>query len=130
MVMELLQPFIAQLTEEKCEYAFLQQDGATAHTSRFSMSYVHEAFGEERTVSTGLWPSTSLDLSICVFYLWGNLKGKVYSKNPHRIEEWETNIRNAIVEITQNELAKVAENMCERAELFIQDHGEQFQHLL
>ena len=53
-VTELLHPFIAQLTEEEREYAFFQQDGATAHTSRFSMSYVHEAFGEERRVSTVL----------------------------------------------------------------------------
>ena len=42
-VTELLQPFIAQLTEEEREYAFFQQDGATAHTSRFSMPYIHEA---------------------------------------------------------------------------------------
>ena len=116
--------------EEECEYAFLHKDGASAHTARFSMLYVHEAFGEERTVSTGLWPPRSLDLSICDFYLWGNLKGEVYSKNPHRIEEWKTNIRNAIAEITQNELAKVAENMSKRPELCIQVHGEQFQHLL
>ena len=51
-VTELLQPIIAQLTEEEREYSFFQQDGATAHTSQFSMSYVHEAFVEERTVST------------------------------------------------------------------------------
>ena len=46
-VMELLQPFTAQLAEEKREYAFFQQDGATTHTLWFSMSCVHETFGEE-----------------------------------------------------------------------------------
>ena len=80
-VMELLQPIIAQLTEEECEYAFFQQDGATAHTSRFSMSYVHEAFGEEHTVPTGLWPPRLPDLATCNFYLWINLKGEIYSNN-------------------------------------------------
>ena len=44
-------------------YAFFQQDGATAHTSQFSMSYVHEAFRKECKVSTGLWPPRSPDLS-------------------------------------------------------------------
>ena len=34
-VTELLQTFLAQLTEEEREYAFFQQDGATAHTSHF-----------------------------------------------------------------------------------------------
>ena len=68
-VTELLQPFIAQLTKEECEYAFFQQDGAMAHTSQFPMSYGHQAFGEKRTVSTGLWPPRSPDLSTCDFYL-------------------------------------------------------------
>ena len=54
MLKELLQLFIAQLTEEEREYASFQQDGATAHTSQFEMWYVHEAFGEEGTVSIGL----------------------------------------------------------------------------
>ena len=59
-----------QLTEEEREYAFFQQDGATVHTSRFSMSYVHEAFGEEHTVPTGLWPRLP-DLSTCDFLFEG-----------------------------------------------------------
>ena len=42
-----------------------------------------------------------------IFICGGNLRGKVYSNNPHTIEELKTNIRNAIVEITQNELEKV-----------------------
>ena len=58
--------------EEECEYAFFQQDGATAYT-----------FREKRSISTGLWSPRSPDLSICDFYLWGNLKGKVYSNSPH-----------------------------------------------
>ena len=94
------------------------------------MLYVHEAFGEERTVSNGLWPPRSPDLSTCYFYLWGNLKGKMPSNNPHTIEEFKMNIRNAIAEITPNELAKIAGNMLKRSELCIQVHGEQFQHLL
>ena len=94
------------------------------------MSYVHEAFEEEGTVSTGLWPPRSPDMTTCDFYLWGNLNGKAYSNNPHTIEELKTNIRNTILEITPTELAKVAQNMLKRAELCIQVHGQQFQHLL
>ena len=125
-----MQPFIALLTEEEREYAFYKQDGATEYTSRFSMSYVHEAFGEERTVSTGLWPPRSPDLSTCDFCLWDNLKGKVHSNNPKTVKELKTNICNAIAEITSNELANVAGNMLKRAELCIQVHGQQFEHLL
>ena len=64
------------------------------------------------------------------FYLWGKLNGKVYSNNPHTIEELITNIRNTIAEITPTELAKVAGNVLKLAELCIQVHGQQFQNLL
>ena len=73
------------------------------------------------------------DRPICllaIFICGGNLRVKFYSNNLHTIEELKTNIRNAIVEITPNELVKVAGNMLKRAELCIQVHGEQFQHLL
>ena len=94
------------------------------HTSRFSMSMSMKI--SEKNVC--LWPPRSPDLSIYDFYLWGNLMGKVYSNNPHTIEELKTNIHNA--EITPNELAKVAGNMLKRAELCIQVHSEQIQHLM
>ena len=73
------------------------------------------------------------DRPICllvIFICGGSLRGKLYSNNTHTIEELKTNICNAIVEITQNELAKVAGNMLKSAELCIQVHGEQCQHLL
>ena len=73
------------------------------------------------------------DRLIClpaIFICGGNLKGKVYSNNPHTIQELKMNIRNAIALITPNELAKVTGNMLKRVELYIQVHGEHFQHLL
>jgi hypothetical protein len=56
---------------------FLKQDGATSHTSERSLARVHEMFTAERTVRQGSWPPRSPDLSICDFYLWGYLKGRV-----------------------------------------------------
>jgi hypothetical protein len=47
------------------------------HTARNSMNALQEVF-EDRIISTGLWPPRSQDFSGCDFYLWGNLKGKVY----------------------------------------------------
>ncbi|GFV85252.1 hypothetical protein TNCV_928831 [Trichonephila clavipes] len=51
---ERLQTFVEQLADKKQEYAFLHHEGATAHTSWFSMAYVHEIFEKERTISAGL----------------------------------------------------------------------------
>jgi hypothetical protein len=49
------------------------------------MVAIREVF-EDRIISRGLWSPRSPDLSFCNFYLWGNLKGKVYKNNPRSIE--------------------------------------------
>jgi hypothetical protein len=38
-------------------------------------------------INSGLWPMCLPDLTPCDFYLWGNLKDKVYRTNPHTKEE-------------------------------------------
>ena len=126
-VTELLQPFLAQLTEEEREYAFF---------SRMALRRILYGFkchmsikNSETNVRFHRFMASQIARSICDFYLWGNLKDKVYSNNPHTIEELKINIHNAIVEITPNELANVG-NMLKHAELSIQVHDEQFQHLL
>jgi len=52
-------------------------------------------FGD-RTIRLGLWPARSPDLNPCDFYLWGNLKDKVYRTKPHTEEELKENIRREI----------------------------------
>jgi hypothetical protein len=42
---------------------------------------------EGKLISRRLWPKGSPDLNPCDFYLWGNLKNKVYSNNPHSLDE-------------------------------------------
>jgi hypothetical protein len=58
------------------------QDGATAHTAIYSIYVLNQVF-EDRLISRELWPTRSPDLNPCDIYLWGNLKDKVCSKNPH-----------------------------------------------
>jgi hypothetical protein len=67
------------------------------------MEELRQVFGD-RIISRGLWPARSPDLSPCDFYLWGNLKQKVYKTNPHTIEEPKENIRNAVSAISPGEL--------------------------
>jgi hypothetical protein len=70
----IFEDFYFQLMENEKINSFFQQDGSTCHTSRQSLTRIHEAFTEERTVSKGLWPPRSPGLSSCDFYLWGYLK--------------------------------------------------------
>jgi hypothetical protein len=75
-VQNILGPSFKQLNDDKRQYGYFQQDSATAHTANNSMRALQEVFND-RIISTGLWPPRSSDLSVCDFYLWGILKGKV-----------------------------------------------------
>jgi hypothetical protein len=72
--------------EEEKAYSYFMQDGDTAHTATYSINVLNEVF-EDRLISRGLWPARSPDLNPCYFYLWRNLKDKVYSNNPHTLDE-------------------------------------------
>jgi hypothetical protein len=68
------------------------RDSATAHTADNSLMALEGVFGD-RIISRGLWPACSLVLTPCSFYLWGNLKDKVYRINLHMEEGLKENIQ-------------------------------------
>jgi hypothetical protein len=49
-------------------------------------------------ISRQIWPSTSLYLNIYDFYLWWNLKQKVYRSNPNILEAVKIETHNIDVE--------------------------------
>jgi hypothetical protein len=128
--LQIFRNLYSQLTENERQQCFFQQDGATCHTSHHSLTRIHETFTEERTVSKGLWPPSSLDLSSCHFYLWGYLKGKVYENNPKTVDELKENIRRSIEAIDFNVLRKVSLNVISLAKKCVEAKGGHFQHLL
>jgi hypothetical protein len=73
--------------------ATFNKTNATAHTARNSISALQQTF-DHRIIGTGLWPPRSPDLSVCNFYLCGNLKGKVYKNKPNASEALQNEIRN------------------------------------
>ena len=128
-IAQILRPFFSELTEEEKTFGFFQQDGATAHTANDSMNVLQSVF-EDRIISRGLWPARSPDLSACDYYLWGNLKEKVYVNNPRTLQELKDNIRNEVNLISIDELQKVSQNMFTRCGVCIREGGRHFQHLL
>ena len=125
---DILNPFFDQLNAEERQYGYFQQDNATAHTANASMVAIQEVF-EDRIVSRGLWPPRSPDLSICDYYLWGNLKQKVYKNNPRSIDSLQNEITRVIHSITVDELQRVSRNLFVRCAACLQAEGH-FQHLL
>jgi hypothetical protein len=105
------------------------QDGATAHTATCSIYVLNEVF-EDRLISRGLWPAKSPDLNPCDFYLWENLKDKVYSSNPHTLVELKQSIRETISCIEVSELKLVSCSILKRLEACLRADRMHFEHLL
>jgi hypothetical protein len=89
------------------------QDGATAHTATYPINVLNKVF-ENRLISRRLWPERSPDLNLCDFYLWVNLKDKVYSNNPHILVELRQSICETILSIEVSELKLVSNNIFKR----------------
>jgi hypothetical protein len=105
------------------------QDGATAHTATYSINVLNEVF-ENRLINRGLWPARYPDLNPCDFYLWGNLKDKVYSNNPHTLVELKQSIRETIPSVEVSELELVSNNIFKRLEACLRAEGRHFELLL
>jgi hypothetical protein len=108
-----MEPFFEEMTDDKRQYSYFQQDNDTAHNTLNSMRTLQMVFND-RIISTGLWPSRSPDLSVCDFHLWGNLGGKVYRNALRTTETPENKIRNVVVSILIDELQRVLQGFLQR----------------
>jgi transposase len=129
---EVYKSFIDQLvptfSEDEVMRGWLQQDGATAHTSGSSMNHLRVFFGE-RIISRGLWPARSPDLSPPDFFLWGYLKDRVYRNAPQNIEQLKVNISDEISLISPEIMSAVSASVVARAHSCKLLNGAHFQHM-
>ena len=79
-----------------------QLNGARAHCGRVAREWLNEKFGKRWIGRRGFikWPSRSLDLSPCDFFLWGVLKDCVYWKKQKSIKKLKNAITTEILAIT------------------------------
>ncbi|KAJ8949642.1 hypothetical protein NQ318_010058 [Aromia moschata] len=85
---------------------YFMHDGAPPHFARIVREYLNEQFpgrwigrGNDAPIS---WPLRSPDLNPCDFFIWGDLKQKVYSVSIENEEQLWNRIQNAVQEL-QNE---------------------------
>jgi hypothetical protein len=108
MLESILAPALARLPVK--EETFFQQDGATCHTARASMTVVNSLFPNNAISRCGdiLWPIRSLDLSTCNFFLCVYLKSQVL-KSPasHTIQDLSDRIRKKLQLIPSEMLQRV-----------------------
>jgi hypothetical protein len=86
MLSNFLRPQLRSL-RVNMEEMWFQQDGATAHTARGSMT-IRQMFPQHVVSRFGdvPWPPRTPDLSACDFFLWGYIKSKVYVRNPRTVD--------------------------------------------
>ncbi len=69
---KITEDFIALLEKDE-QYAWFQQDGATAHVAENTVDILDKFF-EDRIISEGRWPTRRPDLTPPDFFLWHILK--------------------------------------------------------
>ena len=83
----ILEPFVAELSEDEIEFSLFQQDGATAHTARGSLRFLEEIFADRMiSESEGMWLARSPGLTLLDFWLWDELKENVYADDPQTLD--------------------------------------------
>jgi len=55
-----------------------------------------------RVIRLVLWPLRFPDLTLCEFYWWESLKGKLYKTNSHTLEEIRSNIPDGFQQFPDN----------------------------
>lgn len=104
---------------------WFQQDGATSHTARVTLTLLQERFPGS-VISRGgdvNWPPRSCDLTPMDFFLWGFLKSQVYADQPRTVTALKANIRRVIAAIEPPLCEQVIENWITRIRLTRQSRG-------
>ena len=131
MLRNFLRPQLRSL-RVNMEDMWFQQDGATAHTARASMTAVRQTFPQRVISSFGdvPWPPRSPDLSACDFFLWGYLKSKVYVRKPRTVDDLKVSIREEIATVPQEMLVNVTQNFEERLRTRVRQEGRHLSNII
>ena len=116
----------------KMEEMWFQQDGATAHTARASMTVVWQMFLQHVVSRFGdvPWPPCSPDLSACDFFLWGHLKSKVYIWKPRTVDDLKVSIRKEIATVPQAMLINVMQYFEESLRTCVRQEGRHLSYII
>jgi hypothetical protein len=94
-------PQIREAYGDNFQSVWYMQDGAPCHRRRTVNDYLSEVF-QRQVIGIGHdveWPPRSPDLSLCDFYLWGDLKNKVFTTPPRNTQDLHQRINNEIMNL-------------------------------
>lgn len=136
--LEMLQTTIEDLIEEVpvayLNNLYYQHDGAPPHYAIHVRNYLNEKYGENWIGRGGPvpWPARSPDLTPCDFFLWGEVKRRVYVEEAQNLDDLKFRIINAFDEVKSDitVLNKLNDNLMKRARLCLERGGLHFEQLL
>jgi len=82
-------------------------------------------FGNQ-VISKDVWPTRPPDLTLPEFFLWGLLKGKVYTNKPHTISDLQQNVCHEIAAISAQTLQHVFASLEHHVQLCMDARGHHF----
>lgn len=110
-----------------------QHDGAPAHYGAAARTHLDRVF-TNRWIGRGSfisWPPRSPDLTPCDFFLWPTVKNIVYETPPTTAENMQQRIRNAFLQLSENNMAQnVSLSMQRRLRACVEQNGNIFEHIL
>jgi hypothetical protein len=113
---------------------WFMQDGAPPHYLHNVRQHLNELYGEKWIGRGGPvpWPPRSPDLNPLVYFLWGQLKAKVYKIPIETIQQLREEIETACMEIRQTPriFQRVRKSLKRRARLCIEMQGGHFEQFL
>ena len=91
---------------------WFQQDSAICHKACVTMDLLRDEFGEHFISHSGPinWLPRSSELSPLYYFLWGNVKARVYTDKLASTDALDDNIEAYIREIT----AEMLESLCQK----------------
>ena len=94
----------------------LQQDGASSHSANKTVAWLQQNLPKRWIGKDGLleWPPRSPDLSPVDIFLWGYVKGNVFSTQPRNIDDLKGSIDETIKSITRDTCHVVCHSAVER----------------
>ena len=122
-----VKPFLTKRHKLRCN--MFQQDGATAHTASETLDTCRKIF-KDKLISLHTefeWPANSPDLSPLDYFLWNEVKTKVYSQPIQDVNQMKELILSAIANIEQQTLSNSIENIKYRLSRCVSAKGSHFE---
>ena len=95
------------------------------------MQYLDGIFGPNmlalKSIQGKSWAPSSPDMNPCDFWLWGDLKEKVYKPLPASIDELKQSITRHFNNLEAATISKAVKSMQKRARLLVQSEGKAFE---